>query len=472
MSRLRRAVKDVRAATALAPARPAYAAGIRAALATVVPLLVGSVLGIGGGTWMSLAGFSGAIADRGGPYQTRAGTIGALAVAGALAAALGTLASSRLALAIPLMCVVAVACSLARVWGNAGASVGGSVLTIFVIALAFPSADPVEALRRGGFTLIGALWAMVLALVLWPLRPYRPVRAAVAGCYRALADYAAAIASGVVAGTDADASGLPAGSVAVRVALEEARAALATMRRGRPGESGRGERLVVLREVVDQLFGHLVALAETLDAIPLEERARGVHAAVAGALAELAAALRTIAGGVEAERRPPAMPVPSSDDAIRAALAAGAPALASAGVAEQYAHAAVLLDRVAQYVGVGATTTAALNDGHGIPALDGLRDVEEIDTPLAPMGRLRAILAPDSVVLRYALRVGLVTAAAGVLPPLVRTRVERLTRQLKTLHDAVERWVSARAREPSGTGARDAQRPAVGLAPRKGAAPY
>ena len=63
-------------------------------------------------------------------------------------------------------------------------------------------------------------------------------------------------------------------------------------------------------------------------------------------------------------------------------------------------------------------------------------------------------------------------AAAGALPPLVRTRVERLTRQLKTLHDAVERWVSARAREPSGTGARDAQRPAVGLAPRKGAAPY
>ena len=63
-------------------------------------------------------------------------------------------------------------------------------------------------------------------------------------------------------------------------------------------------------------------------------------------------------------------------------------------------------------------------------------------------------------------------AAAGALPPLVRTRVERLTRQLKTLHDAVERWVSARAREPSGTGARDAQRHAVGLAPRKGAAPY
>src|SRR5918995_1919416 len=50
------AARNVRAATAVAPARPAYAAGFRAALATVVPLVVDQAFRLSGGTWMSLAG--------------------------------------------------------------------------------------------------------------------------------------------------------------------------------------------------------------------------------------------------------------------------------------------------------------------------------------------------------------------------------------------------------------------------------
>jgi hypothetical protein len=69
------AARNVRAATAVAPARPAYAAGLRAALATVVPLLAAQVFNLSGATWMSVAGFSGALADRGGSYRSRAGTI-------------------------------------------------------------------------------------------------------------------------------------------------------------------------------------------------------------------------------------------------------------------------------------------------------------------------------------------------------------------------------------------------------------
>ena len=38
------AARNVRAATVVAPVRPAYAAGFRAALATIVPLLAASVL--------------------------------------------------------------------------------------------------------------------------------------------------------------------------------------------------------------------------------------------------------------------------------------------------------------------------------------------------------------------------------------------------------------------------------------------
>ena len=45
------AARNVRAATAVAPARPAYAAGFRAALATVVPLIVDHAFRLSGGTW-------------------------------------------------------------------------------------------------------------------------------------------------------------------------------------------------------------------------------------------------------------------------------------------------------------------------------------------------------------------------------------------------------------------------------------
>src|SRR3954467_7592472 len=126
---------SVRAATALARARPAYAAGVRAAIATVVPLLVAQLFHLGGATWMSLGGFNGALADRGGPYRTRAVTMGAVTLCCAIAIVIGTLASGHIALAIPLTFVVAFATCLGRAWGTPGVSVGGATLTAFVIAL-------------------------------------------------------------------------------------------------------------------------------------------------------------------------------------------------------------------------------------------------------------------------------------------------------------------------------------------------
>src|SRR6185369_12141358 len=117
----------------------------------------------------------------------------------------------------------------------AGASVGLSALSIYVIALGYPpeagTAVGAAALARAGFIVIGGAWAMLVALVLWPLRPYRPVRLAVAAAYHAVADYADRVAAASRSGEGAIS---PPG---VRVALETARAALATVRRGRPGES-------------------------------------------------------------------------------------------------------------------------------------------------------------------------------------------------------------------------------------------
>jgi uncharacterized membrane protein YccC len=405
---LRRTLTDVRAATALAPARPAYAAGLRAAIATVAPLLVAQLLAIPGGTWLSLAGFTGTLANKGGPYRTRAASMGALTLAGTLSVALGTLSAGRMPLAVLLTFLVAVGCSLARVWGSAGASVGISVLNLFVIALAFPPQNDREALTRAGLVLLGGLWAMLVSLVLWPLSPYRPVRLAVAACYRALALYAADVARWASEGAMRNPPDLPPVGVAVRQSLEDARAALAATRRGVPGESGPGERLIVLREIVDQLFGNLVALAEVIETVPRETRDPAAQAAVRESLNAVAAALRALAGRIEADRDAEPAAIGWDGSSLRGAVAANL-ADADASTRNLYIHAAQLFDRLAQYTRVASDT---LGDVHPPSTVEGMVDVGDPDSGTSPFAAVRAVLAPHSVILRYALRLGLVTAAA------------------------------------------------------------
>jgi uncharacterized membrane protein YccC len=433
---LHRALSDMRAATALAPARPAYAAGLRAAIATVAPLLASHVLALGGGTWMSLAGFSGALADKGGPYRTRAATLAALILAGALVVMLGTLGGIHPALAIPLSFAVALACSLGRAYGNAGASVGLSALSIYVIALGYPpeagTGAAAAALSRAGFVVIGGAWATLVALVLWPLRPYRPVRLAVAAAYRALADYADEVAASSRSGEGVT------NPPRVRAALETARAALATVRRGRPGESGRGERLVVLGETADQLFGQLLGLSDVAESTPVDARDASAQAVLADAVTTFAQSMRAIADGIEAEDEAMPMSVTWQGDALRVRLSARsdvapsaitpstAPSATSPSSGTPFAHAtddvrlhyqqaAGLLDRLAQYAGVAAAVVAGLNTGTPIPPLERAQEVEDPEAGPTWLAPLRAVLSWDSVVLRFALRVGLVTAAAVAL---------------------------------------------------------
>jgi len=48
---------------------------VRAAVAPVTPLLLDHFFHTGGGTWVSLAGFTGSLAGNGGPYRTHAAAL-------------------------------------------------------------------------------------------------------------------------------------------------------------------------------------------------------------------------------------------------------------------------------------------------------------------------------------------------------------------------------------------------------------
>ena len=416
MPRFQRARHALRTATMVSAARPAYAAGIRASLATVVPLAAGQLLGLAGAaTWMSLGGFNAALSDKGGSYTARAQTMIALLFASALAVVLGTLAQGRLVPELVVTFLVAFVCCLLRVWGNPGISVGSGSLTVYVVALAIPAAHPSDALLRAGYAIVGSLWAMGIALLLWPLRPYRPARIAISNCYAALAGYVEHVAGAARMQQTAEWPIQTSPPIAsVRTALEDASAVLVQLRRGRPGAVDRGERLLVLAESADQIFAHIVALGETLR---VGARNEPLHEKTIELTHDVAATLRAIAASVLLERDPARIPVEWSGEPLRALRRTLPPDAADA----HYELAAVILDRAAQFVSSATVTLEALNGGTpDSSALAAVRPMrapasEEVREEHASWDLIRAMLSPSSLIARFALRVAVVTTIAVAL---------------------------------------------------------
>ena len=421
MAPFRRALHTFRTATSVSAARPAYAAGIRASLATVVPLAVGQYLGhAGAATWMSLGGFNGALSDKGGSYRARAQTMAALLVGGAVAVTLGSVAQGRLLPQLIITFLVAFVCCLLRVLGNPGVSVGGASLTVYVVALAIPAQQTSELWARAMYVVVGGLWAMAIALVVWPLRPYRPARIAIANCYNALATYVDHVVASVEVHQTTEwpvvLSSTPIATV--RTALEEAGAILVQLRRGRPGKVDRGERLLIIAESADQLFAHVVALGETLRAA----RNDALHEKAIELIRALADTSRAIATNILIERDAPRIDVAWSGEPLRALIRRMPPE----SVDPHYEQAAVILDRAAQFASVAAVTLEVLNGGQ--PANDAA--VMPVRAPVAEevveenglWDQIRTLFSPGSLIVRFALRVAVVTTVAVALSELLELK--------------------------------------------------
>ena len=391
----------MRTASAVAHARPAYAAGVRAAIATVTPLAFAALLPGGGATWMSLAGLNGALMDRGGPYRLRAAVMGALSLASAIAVIVGSLLGGHVVAAVIATFVIAALCGLTRGWTEVGPGFGVTVLVTYAIALALPSATMSGAFIRGGYILAGGAWALLLAVVLWPLRPYRPVRLRVAECYRAIARYLEAAVAALGAG-EYRAEGLTSHVVAVRTAIEAARTTLAISRRGRSVESARGERLLVLHEIADQVFAHLIALLELSDSGRADAALDPEHLVLSATLTEIARSMRALADVIESERDAEAVAVPWDGGGMRAMSAS------MAGI----------IDRIADYVRAGSELVSTLSSGTTPRAVPGLVDAVE-PPPETPIFSLETIIRPASVVRHHALRIAIVTMLAVVVTSLL-----------------------------------------------------
>jgi uncharacterized membrane protein YccC len=416
---IRRLVEHAKEVARLAPVRPAVKAGFRASLATILPAVLSSILQISGGLWLSVGGFNTSFADKGGSYRARASSMGAAALAGALSAAVGGLVGRHPALAVPVALLWVSACSYAGVYGAAANTVGNTAACTFVISLALPSTGLLESLERGGFLIGGALWAMVLSLVLWPIRPYRPARFAVARCFRTVADLVGEV--GLLSIRPQDAASWQAliqrQHGRTRETLEEARATLAATRRGRQGESRRGERLLVLLQIADAMFGVAVALGDVTESLVSEDGTQAAGVEVERALTAASKALQELARITETEGHP--RQLPSLDwgaEALRKLLAPSrkgeaSPALPANGQVKAL-HAAHLLAQLRELTGAAVETAASLSDEHPTPFDQTPRSAFPPEQKISVLEPLRVNLSWKSVVLRHALRVGLITAVA------------------------------------------------------------
>ncbi|WP_244238254.1 FUSC family protein [Corallococcus terminator] len=411
---IRRQLLDhAKAVARFAPVKPAVKAGLRAALAIFVPMVVGAALKLPGELWLAIGGFNTSFVDKGGSYHARARAMGGTALAAALSAAVGSLVGLYPSLSIPLTLVWVTAWSFAGVYGAAANTTGNIAATTFVIAVALPGDGPMHALVSGAMLLAGASWAMVLSLVLWPIRPYRPARKAVAACFDAVADYAEAL-SRVSQGAREDSWQLLIQEQhgRIRETLEVARTTLTATRQGRV-ERGRGERLLVLLEAADAMFMGLIALAEDLESLGPPVSAVGdPRAAVVVALLDCAHTARDLVRLTEQEGRS-RRPQPEWDGrALRDALTD----LDTRGLLTRLERArlrdvARLLTELRERADVALDTACRLPG----PPVQGMpppkRELAEEPHP-SLLEPLRAHLTLDSEVLRHALRVGVTTTAA------------------------------------------------------------
>jgi uncharacterized membrane protein YccC len=430
----------VREATRLQPGRPALRMGLRAALAVTAPMLVASQLGALVTTWATLGGFGVVLVDKGGAYRTRAAAMLSASLGGALGVLVGTLAGTSHA-TLAVIALGTATCAMAATWTGPAVAVGNTIAVQLIVATTLPH-DPgrpwVPAL---GF-LAGAGWSVLLALLLWPVRVYRPARRAAMACVREVARHADEIAARDDAGAARWRDAITRRHRAMRETLEAARAVLAATRRGRRGEIGRGERLLVIVEITDQLFGVLIGAEEVVDNLSGEARA-AIAAELRAGLTAAADRLDDVADRVVIEDALPALPPIGWSAADARARGAALSPLARAEVD----HAVSLITRIHEDVAAVTAVAESLADERepapdASPAASASRRSAEVTAEPSTGGSGHAPApagAEDAVPSSAAPSAG----APGLTPTLAPPETGPSTPAPSGAQDAVPDWLDA-----------------------------
>jgi uncharacterized membrane protein YccC len=246
--------------------------GLRCGVALCAPIVLGDLASIPNLGWAGLGGFEAILADAGGPYRIRLGSLATLSFGGAAGLFLGSLVGDSLLWALPVTVLFCFLWSYLAVLGPPFASAGVLVQVIFICGIGAPVASWHEALNHALLLLAGGAWAALLSLLLWPLDPYRPARAAVSDCYTELASFLTSV-------TELTARSRQSSTLWHRLArhhqyrirrvVEQGWQAVASIRAEHQVETAQGNQLVVLLETADLLIAPTIAIAEHLETQPV-----------------------------------------------------------------------------------------------------------------------------------------------------------------------------------------------------------
>jgi uncharacterized membrane protein YccC len=176
--------------------------GVRNAVGVVALLIVGILTdNVKAGVLMAGGAMLIGFVDLGASYVSRARVMLIATALVGVSTLVGTLAGGIDSLTVVLMAVWGFAAGLSVCLGMAPAFLGVNAALGLLLAAYFPG-DLSEGLERTGLTVLGGLVQTALALAIWPLRPFRPERIAVANAYRAVAVFVNAMAAGASTDTE------------------------------------------------------------------------------------------------------------------------------------------------------------------------------------------------------------------------------------------------------------------------------
>jgi len=433
-----------------------WARGLRAGVAVAGAMLVCRMLGKPIG-WAALGGFEAILVDNGGPYRSRLETMATLLAGGALVCIIGAMVSGTLWAAILVTALVCFATTFARVASERIASTSVIILVLYFAGFGGTDHSFAHASIAALQFSLGGVWAAVLSLIFWPVDPFRPARTAVAECYSMLAEFTAKrFAEDAFSGNRLQAAKASDATPdllrereqtsvfqrGMRLKMEAARQALGKTPARVTARTVRARNLTVLLETADMLFAITMRwreLAEDEGGTASPETLRG-QAAVREAAQWLSGAERAIASGLLSRPKDDgASYLPEGSHSIEHVHPRVAAAKRMAAEGTLLAHLAVDERDALENVQIAFESVRAIWSGVESrggqaaaarwellaqpPAQDRDADAPDKGGTIGTSGlgtwrwadALRANWTHESVMMRHALRMGLVGAADVVL---------------------------------------------------------
>ncbi|MDR3530210.1 MAG: FUSC family protein [Rhodopila sp.] len=245
------------------------AEGMRAGLSVAVIIALNEYLTFAPLREAALAALLTCICDPGGPIRRRIPVLLSFALIGAaVTAGFGLLRDFGPAVALPLGVFGLFCSSFARIYGQAPQQLGALLATVQILSLdrGIPSLTGAAALAAAFIG--GALWAILLTMVIWRIYPFLPARRAVAEAYRQLSELVRDLHTLVQTPAITDAAWEAHARIhrrATREAIEAARTVVLDTARSRGAASNRAAQAVIRIETADQIFGGLIALSDLLE---------------------------------------------------------------------------------------------------------------------------------------------------------------------------------------------------------------